>query len=630
MRTVSVKRFSAPLFAFFFIIFLSTIIQGTTDTSRPTTFADSDAIATIEASAYDNDNTTFANITGGGSGNLTFSSFVENGDAPWIDVKQVDILFDIDVNGLSDDQWALEYTNDSGASWYTLRALAGGNSSRSVFTYLDVAGPGGDWNWSGIGSRLGIRLRYVVVGGADSGTDIRLYEAWANVTTDKEGPIVILVAPSSGTNYSGLTLVDFSYNVSDALSGLTNCTLFLDGVPNATNTTPSESGTNNISATLDDGEYEWGLACFDNASTPNRGVSQIRTLIIDNAPPSLIPLSPSGGTQLNGSQTITFLYSYSDRSALSNCTLFLNGTENITMMGGDVNWPSGEGQFVVSVVDGLWEWNVTCTDIYDRTNMSAAATFTQAANDAPVFDAITIPSSTNIMLGGNVIVWCNATITDLQGASTITMVESYFHRADWDYSDADTPSSHHTGNCSSTPVDADTVDYACNFTLPYYARSMNWTCTYRVVDELGYESFGINNSFVEPLYAFNLTPQFIAYGLINPGNISGERSVTVTNLGNAELDMALDGYAQVNGDGLALVCDVGNTSIEDERYAISSGLSWSVMTQLSDVAIQADEFNLPPRNESFDGEKDIYWRVRLGVPQKGNCTGFVTFTGVQS
>jgi len=560
----------------------------------------------------------------GTNATLSYAAF---GQPDTHEVKRVDLLFDLNVTGLGDDEWALDYYN---GSWNALRPLGPGNQSRTTLTYPAVAGPSTGWNWTFITQNLSIRIRTVVNGTPDPNASIRLFELWANVTSDAEGPIITLLGPADQTNYTGVTLVNFSYNASDALSGLANCSLYLNGTRNQTNSSPLNGTPSTFQLSLANGRYDWSVRCFDNATPAQNSSSAERRLTVDSAPPSLSLLSPANAT-LSGNSVVTFRYSFDDLSLLANCSLYLDGTLNATRSGDDVNWPTGTGEFVVSVGNGFWRWNITCTDIHGYAGWSDTRNFTQAANEPPSITITGLPSIVTPVQGGNVTVWCNATIDDPQGQLTIQNVTAYLHRSDWPYTHPDETSGHLTGaGCTSTGLNSTAIEYDCSFSLQYYARSMNWTCTYAATDEQGALGLGTRQFFIEPLYAFSLSPPGIAYGAVAAGNVSGEQSVLVTNQGNAELDLGLDGYALTVGDGLALVCDLGNTTIGDERYALTSGQPWSLMAALTGQAVQVDDFNLPPKNDSFAGTASLYWRVRLGVPSKGNCSGYVTFTGLQS
>lgn len=614
-----------------FSLSLLSVVFGSQEMSRPTAYADPQSVASNENFAYDGSEATSANISPSSNTNVTYSSFSQNGNHPGIDILSLDLIFSLEVTGISDDQWAIEYSNDTGKNWYELRALSSGNQVATNLTYVDVTGPSGDWNWSSIASALQVRLRYELSGGLDSGVSIQLFEIWANVTTDEEGPFINLELPLDGTNYSGLTLANFTFNASDLENGLTNCTLLINRLENETNTSPQEDTSTRLQTTLDDGVYNWSIRCFDDTGFPNENTSIERLLSIDNAPPQVTLLSPIDEATLSGEQIITFRYAFTDISSLQNCSLYLNGSLNATKEGDDVNWPSNTGEFVVDLANGFWEWNVTCFDIYGRSDSSSTFNLTQDVNTPPVADQILLPNPIVPLMGANVTVWCNATITDQQGAGTISTVEAFLHRSDWPYDAVDETSGHHTNtSCSETGINATTNQYDCRFELPYFAPSMNWTCTLRVVDDQEVEVLLTNTTLVEELFAFDMSPSAIAYGSVKAGNISTEQSVTITNLGNSELDLALDGYAQADGDGFALICDVGNSTITNERYDVSSGTAFDQMLQLTDNATQVDAFNLQPKNDTFSGTADIYWRVQLGVPQKGNCTGYVTFTGVPS
>lgn len=600
------------------------------ETSRSSSYVDQSNISANASLAYDTSEATFATI-GNATGNLTYASFDERGHNASVDVKRVDLLFDIETN-LTDDEWGISYSYDGGASWQQLRALAGGNLSRTTLTYSDVAGPPRKWDWPAIATNLSVRILYSVNNSPDGLGAIELFGTWANVTSDLEGPNVTPLSPAENTNYSGLTFVNFTYNASDELSALRNCSLLIDGSINATDTSPSNVSTNIFNVTLDNGRYNWSIRCWDNATTPNANATANRTLTVDNAPPAMTLLSPVDGSTQQGGRIVTFTFRHDDLSALSNCSLFINNTLNATLSGDDANWPTGTGQFLVSLLNGLWSWNVSCTDIYGRSNISLASSFTQSANDPPSVTNISVPSTITPVMGGNATVECNATITDQQGQLTIANVTAYLHRQDWAWNHADESSGHlQSVNCVSVGINATSIAYQCDFSVPYYARRMNWTCTYHAIDTKGAEGFGTNTTFVEPLYAFNLTPAAIDYGAIQAGNVSSsDKAVVVTNLGNTRIDMALDGFAQSEGDGLAMVCDVGNTTVENERYDLAQGSAFASMTQLRANAIQLDSFDLEPKNDSFSGQRAIYWKLKLGVPQKGNCTGFVTFTALQS
>jgi len=109
-----------------------------------------------------------------------------------------------------------------------------------------------------------------------------------NFTQDIDNPIVFLEAPADNTirNY---WLIKFSYNVSDASSGIDYCDLNLDGsldgggVANwsITDSPVQESTSESITMPLFKGNYTWNIDCTDNSFNHNIGYSGTRSLRIN-------------------------------------------------------------------------------------------------------------------------------------------------------------------------------------------------------------------------------------------------------------------------------------------------------------------------------------------------------------
>ncbi len=610
-----------------FLLVLVALVSGARVQVIPTGALDPGVIAANGSFAFDLNTATFANVTAGASGgNFSFLNYTNGSGA----VAFVDLFFDLETSGFVDDRWAIEHSYDNGTTWNVQRSFGSANLPRQVLFYQDVDAAD-VWNWTEITGKLRTRIRYSVVGAPDAAARLLLYETWANVTVDTEGPNVVLNDPTSGHVLGGGVPVSLVYYPVDQYNGLGNCSLYLDGAYNQTNLTPMHEAQNAFTVSPVDGPHNWSVACYDDVSPPNLGQSETWDFTYDLSPPIISLVSPQNRSTASGGGIVALRYAVQDWSNMTNCSLYLNGTLNQTLYGLDALWPSGEAEFLIALGNGNWSWRVNCSDLWNYTGVSASSWFLQNANDAPRVHAMNVTNPVVLSLGTNVTVWCNASVSDSQGQGTIDTVTAYLHRSDWPYDRADEKSGHHTSaSCDSVGVNSTTIDYRCSFSLPYYARGINWTCTYVATDTDGAEGVGTTQAVVEPLYAFDLVPAYISYGTVRAGNDSLEQNVSIRNLGNSEIDMALDGYAQADGDGLALVCDVGNTTIGNERYQVVSGLSWSVMTPLTDNATQVDLLDLPPRNESFDGEAALYWRIRMGRPLKGNCSGFVTFTGVQS
>lgn len=587
------------------------LVFAQSDLYGPTASADPSSIASNLSFAYDMNNATSAAISPGG--NVTFYAFPFVGPST-TRIISVDAVFDVAVNGIVNDQWRLEYSNNSGLSWIPL-VVQNSSITRTVYT-SDLNGA---WNWSSLNKSLRLRISFAVIGGVDA-AQLDAYEVKINVTTDTVAPSLILTGPQNGTQYNNTALVNFTYNVSDTLSAIANCSLYINGSLSQTNSSVSNVSENTFSESLGDGMYNWSIACFDES---NNNVEKNATLFVDASPPVVSHVFPAGGATLENLSTIRFRFNATDISPLANCSLYLNNSLNATIDGLEAN------EFTVAVADGVWTWNVTCVDVLGRAGDSGSSSFTLSSNQPPL-GTFSVTSPIVLSLGTNTSVQCNATVNDPQGVGTIASSEVFLHTEEVSWNASDETSTHHTGVCSTVPVNATAETYVCDFMLPYYVRAGAWKCSLSATDTQGATAVSSGNTTVESLLAFNVSTAGISYGTLSPGNISAEQSVTVMNLGNTELDLALDGYGALDGDGFSLVCDYGNTSVGSERYAITSGLPFASMSSLTDEPVQVDNLNLPPRNDSFNGSAALFWRLQLGVPSRGNCTGSVTFTGLGS
>ncbi len=102
------------------------------------------------------------------------------------------------------------------------------------------------------------------------------------ITIDNKAPSITILSPrdnfidTDGNVY-------FQYQVSDVASGVTNCSLLINGTINQTQTSPSEGATHTFSLLgLNDTVFNWSIACWDDFSPqPHRAVTSNRTLIVN-------------------------------------------------------------------------------------------------------------------------------------------------------------------------------------------------------------------------------------------------------------------------------------------------------------------------------------------------------------
>ncbi|MBN1275097.1 DUF2341 domain-containing protein [Candidatus Woesearchaeota archaeon] len=151
------------------------------------------------------------------------------------------------------------------------------------------------------------------------------------VAPDSEGPVIThYLPPNTGMTYENVT---FLFNVEDALSGVKNCTLILDGLDNVSNASISNGDNVSFDAyLLDDGLHSWKVRCYDDSPAENVRTSIIWTFTVgeDEDGPIITVISPLNNTvDTDGKVNITFIAD-DFLSGVENCSLYINDTLNQT------------------------------------------------------------------------------------------------------------------------------------------------------------------------------------------------------------------------------------------------------------------------------------------------------------
>ncbi len=177
-------------------------------------------------------------------------------------------------------------------------------------------------------------------------------------------PTVSLNTPDNNTwDLDGSVI--FTYTPSDD-RGVANCSLYLDGVLNQTNTSPVNGSQNSFVVTgLSDGNHTWLVNCSDTSNNTN--ASPTRRVKIDTKPPQVnLELPPNNN--VSSETKVTFYYNASDaQTTLASCELIMNDTVKDT-----TSTPAEETSlnFTITIANGDYTWWVNCTDANGFENAS--------------------------------------------------------------------------------------------------------------------------------------------------------------------------------------------------------------------------------------------------------------------
>jgi len=621
-RAIKIKIIVVILSIMLTTLFLPRI-NSTVYVSKPL-ISDDTGITTNESYAYDSSITTYAYMNDSNTGNFTMRNFDVGSHSNSEDIKKVNLIIRIETDNFTNNEWEILYSEDGGLSWNVLKDYSNENLTEQELNYTLEEKTDGDWTWNEISGDLWIRI--VLNKSIEEGSWIKIYDTYINVTVDDNPPTVVLIGPINNYNTTNETNT-FEFNVTDELSGIENCSLYINEELNNTNDNIIEGAINNITSNLSEGEYTWEIRCYDNSSAYNLGISESRVIRVDKSPPEIMLISPENAYIWNESNNIIFEYETNDTTDISNCSLWINGSIYQTQE----SEKNKIENFTQYLDNGDYEWWINCTDILGFSNISEKRNLTVDVDLAPIVRNISIIDSIELVAGGTKLIICNTTVEDPDGATEIDSVEGILYKVNYEYGE-DNGSNHYTNtSCQLINSGTTVANYSCGFNLKYYAEPGEWKCKIIVKDIYGLNDTAQQNTSIKELFAADITPLYIDYGDLRPGyNSTVDQYLTISNKGNKEIDIAVTGYAISYGDGYAMICDRGNITINYERYSLQSGLEYGSMSPLTTNLYQIDEFNLEPRTDNSESTKNIYWKLGMPKGVKGNCSGYVKISIVPS
>jgi hypothetical protein len=275
------------------------------------------------------------------------------------------------------------------------------------------------------------------------------------------------------------------------------------------------------------------------------------------------------------------------------------------------------------------------------------------ANAPPVVQNTTIndDAAINLIPNSTKEVQCVAVIMEYDGEGDITGANATLFDSSTSQSNPDDNNDHYTNSSCDINMSFGSfkgvADHAynalanCTFHILYYANSGNWNCTIIAKDTFNQTTADSGQGVVSELLAFGL-PDSIDYGTVNATSVSSEQLINVTNYGNVQINVSLEGYGAFPNDGNAMNCSQGaskNISVELEKYNLSSSTAGTLsLTEFEATYINLSttpvikQFELIFRtNDTITNAiKESYWRIYVPKGVAGTCTGNIVFGATTS
>jgi hypothetical protein len=160
----------------------------------------------------------------------------------------------------------------------------------------NVAGSGGNYHFNFTNSVLVGRYNVTWFVNDTSGNTQTDSDSF-NIS-DRIEPSIALYRPIDGYNTSNTAMV-FNFSAIDNYYGTLNCSLYVDGVVNKTNSSVQNNSVTEFSSSIGEGQHNWSVSCVDGSGNSNS--SEVKTFIVDVSDPDFISLStdPSDNASLD-------------------------------------------------------------------------------------------------------------------------------------------------------------------------------------------------------------------------------------------------------------------------------------------------------------------------------------------
>jgi len=247
-------------------------------------------------------------------------------------------------------------------------------------------------------------------------------------------------------------------------------------------------------------------------------------------------------------------------------------------------------------------------------------------NAAPEILSIAVDDPVTLTAGFTQGVSCNVSIRDYNGFADLDTVNgTFFHSTSALFAANDNNTHYENASCSTTGQSGFYANYTCTFDLYYYAEPVSWNCTVFVNDSFGFAANNTINSTVNSLLALDVT-SLIEYGNLAIQDTSANKTANVTNFGNVPINVSVYGYGNTSGDGLALYCEQGNITIDNEKYSANINDNYAAKTSLTGTGVQIPALTVGKQTvPTTPIVNTTYWQLYVPPNPFGVCNGTVVF-----
>ena len=197
------------------------------------------------------------------------------------------------------------------------------------------------------------------------------------ISGDPSPPVVYLLSPANNTATNSPSIT-FVYNVSDADSGITSCSLIRNEVIKQTDNSITEDVNQSFSVVWLNDTYDWSVDCTDDSESLNVGSSETRNLSVTAQMQQVSETLTPSSVSVNGNVVVSGKVNFTDGTNVVNgsVNIYLNGTLQTNSYG-----DGSDGALTVSSA------NTVVNNYTYLTDNETVGNITITVNDASAFSA---------------------------------------------------------------------------------------------------------------------------------------------------------------------------------------------------------------------------------------------------
>jgi len=286
------------------------------------------------------------------------------------------------------------------------------------------------------------------------------------------------------------------------------------------------------------------------------------------------------------------------------------------------------GTFLVLALGLLCFSSNICAD--DATGNVSIENSPPTIGTVTLLNQVATDEAITLAVGSTVTVTASATVTDLNGGSTISSASATLYHST-STSDGSDDENIHITNSSCTLGTADETNnrsVTCSFAMNYMTLPGTWTVNITAVDDNGSQVSGTDDNTVNELAGLEVVETNVNFGSLQLGEKSSTgTAMTIRSMGNIAIDARYK--------GTNYTCTVGTIPVENTKYGLANVAYDSLDYALTEGYVTMDEFNLGIRgvatNNGNNSEDTAYWGIQIptsGV--SGTCLNTLTVTAISN